>query len=229
TAAAAPAASAPVPAPTVDPHPSQAAAPTLPAPPASPAPALATAVAVERGAALTVDLKQTLLTLAADPKTPAALAPPLAGALTALTAVQVQAAQMLATQPDGIAFALPLATPAGTANAQISIKREAPGARPIPLDGENFRIAFMLETAHYGTVAIDLVTVGREVTVDVRAETPPAMRAFRDALGALTARLETLHYRVASAAAGLGAIPAVAIDAPPSAPLDPNANVDRSA
>lgn len=200
--------------------------PHAPLPP--PVPPLPAAVAAERATALTVDLKQTLLSLAANPATPEALAPPIASALTALTAVQVQAAQMLATQPDGIVFALPLATPGGTANAQIAIKREAPNARGIPLDGENFRIAFLLETAHYGTVAIDLVTVGREVTVDVRAETPPAMRAFRDALGALTARLETLHYRVASAGAGLGAIPAVAVEAPPSAPRDPSAIVDRT-
>jgi hypothetical protein len=218
------------PAQVADSNVARAAAPGAPphAPSPAPVPTLPAAVAAERGTALTVDLKQTLLSLAANPPTPEALAPPIASALTALTAVQVQAAQLLATQPDGIVFALPLATPGGTANAQIAIKREAPNARGTPLNGENFRIAFVLETAHYGTVAIDLVTVGREVTVDVRAETPAAMRAFRDALGTLTARLETLHYRVASAGAGLGAIPVVAIEAPPVAPRDPNAIVDRT-
>jgi hypothetical protein len=84
----------------------------------SPLPA---AVAAERGAALSVDLKQTLLAVAADPATPARLAPSLAGALTALTAVQMNAAQTLAANPDGIAFTLPIATAYGAANARISV------------------------------------------------------------------------------------------------------------
>ncbi|HTD35855.1 MAG TPA: flagellar hook-length control protein FliK, partial [Candidatus Elarobacter sp.] len=121
-------------------------------------------------------------------------------------------------------------TPHGTSNAHISVKREAPDARGgARLDAENFRIAFVLETAHYGTVAIDLVTVGREVTVDVRTEAAPAMRAFRDALGSLTARLESMRYRVASAGASVGTTSTVAVEAPPSAPVDPDATVDRSA
>jgi hypothetical protein len=187
------------------------------------------AVAAERAGALNADLKQTLLAVAANPATPEALAPSLAGALTALTAVQVTAAQTLAANPNGIAFTIPLATPHGTANAQITVQRDAPDGRGARLDGENFRIAFVLETAHYGTVAIDLVTVGREVTVDVRTEAAPAMRAFRDALGALTARLESLRYRVASAGASLGTTSTIALEAPPARPVDPNAAVDRSA
>ncbi|HTD36935.1 MAG TPA: hypothetical protein VK669_05445 [Candidatus Limnocylindrales bacterium] len=191
---------------------------------------LAAAVAAERGAALSADLKQSLMALAANPATPGSVAPSLAGALTALTAVQVTAAQTLAANPNGLAFTIPLTTSHGTSNAHISVKRDAPdghgGAR---LDAENFRIAFVLETAHYGTVAIDLVTVGREVTVDVRTEAAPAMRAFRDALGALTARLESLRYRVASAGASVGTTSTIAVEAPPSRPLDPDAAVDRSA
>ncbi|MBV8749069.1 MAG: flagellar hook-length control protein FliK [Candidatus Eremiobacteraeota bacterium] len=187
------------------------------------------AVAAERAAALGVDLKQTLLALAADRAAPVGLAPSVAGALTALTAMQVGAAQTLAAHPDGIAFTIPLTTAHGFANAQISVKRDAPDGRGAPLDAENFRIAFVLETAHYGTVAIDLVTVGREVTVDVRTEAAPAMRAFRDALGQLTTRLESLRYRVASAGASLGTTTTIAVEAPPSRPADPDASVDRSA
>ena len=187
------------------------------------------AIAAERTAALHADLKQTMMALAADPATPAPVAPSLAGALTALTAVQMTAAQTLAANPDGLAFTIPLATPFGTSNAHISVNREAPGTRGAPLTAENFRIAFVLETAHYGTVAIDLVTVGREVTVDVRTEAPPAMRAFRDALGTLTARLESLRYRVASAGASVGTTSTVAVEAAPAAPPDPNAGVERSA
>jgi hypothetical protein len=199
------------------------------APPESPPP-LPAAVAAERAAAVGADLKQTILALAADPGTPHALAPALAGALTALTAVQVGAAQTLAAQPDGLAFTIPLTTPHGVSNAHITVKRDAPEGRGgAALDPENFRIAFVLETAHYGTVAIDLVTVGREVTVDVRTEASPAMRAFRDALGGLTARLESLRYRVASAGASVGTTSTVGVEAPPSLPLDPTAAVDRSA
>jgi hypothetical protein len=201
--------------------------PQSPQPPQPPP--LPAAVVAERSAALSADLKQTLLAVAADPATPAALAPSLAGALTALTAVQVHAAQALAAHPDGLAFSIPLTTQHGPANAQITVKRDAPQARGMRLDGENFRIAFVLDTAHYGTVAIDLVTVGRDVTVDVRTDSAPAMRAFRDQLGTLTVRLESLRYRVASAGASVGPTSTIAVDAPPAPPADPDATVDRSA
>ena len=193
------------------------------------APLLPAAVAAERTSALAADLKQTLLAVAGDPATPAALAPALGGALTSLTAVQLTAAQTLAAHPDGIAFAIPLTTPNGPANAQITVKRDAPNGRGARVDAENFRIAFVLDTAHYGTVAIDLVTVGRDVTVDVRTEAAPAMRAFRDALGTLTARLEGMRYRVASAGATVGTTTTIAVDAPPQQAADPDATVDRSA
>ncbi len=191
---------------------------------------VAAAVAAERGAALAVDLKGTMLALASDAATPASLAPSLAAALSAITAAQLSAAQALASNPSGIALTIPLATAHGQANAQITVTRDAPEhGRSTPVDPSNFRIAFVLETAHYGTVAIDLVTVGRDVTVDVRTESSVAMRAFRDALGGLTARLESLRYRVASAAASVGTTSTVAVEAPPATPADPDAAVDRSA
>jgi hypothetical protein len=199
-----------------------------PAPVALPPPTLPAALAAERSAALSTDLKQTLLIVAANPATPASVAPALAGAIGALTAVQVTAAQTLAANPNGIAFTIPLTTQHGPASARINVSREAP-RHGTKLDGENFRIAFVLDTAHFGTVAIDLVTVGRDVTVDVRAESAPAMRAFRDALGGLTARLESLRYRVASAGASVGVTSTVGVDAAPAATFDPNALVDRSA
>jgi hypothetical protein len=219
--------------------PSAAQAQRQPAPPAQnlapvrtaaldPLPAIPAAIIAERSAALSVDLKQTMLALASDPGTPEALAPALAGAISALTAVQVSAAQTFAANPNGIAFTIPLATQHGPASARISVSRDAP-QRGAKLDGENFRIAFVLDTAHFGTVAIDLVTVGRDVTVDVRAESAPAMRAFRDALGRLTERLESLRYRVASAGASVGITSTVGVEAPPAPAVDPNAMVDRSA
>jgi hypothetical protein len=189
------------------------------------------ALAAERAAALGSNLKQNVLALAAGTvdggAAPEPLGPALAGALTALTAVQTQAAQLLAGRPDGLAFTLPLTTPFGQQNARIAVQREAPQGRGAPLDGANFRIAFVLETAHYGTVALDLVTVGREVTVDVRAESALAVRAFRDALGGLTARLESLRYRVASAGAVMGPIASVPSPAQPAARAA--GAVDRSA
>ncbi|MDB5043746.1 MAG: hypothetical protein JWN27_4472 [Candidatus Eremiobacteraeota bacterium] len=193
-----------------------------------PRPPIPAAIVAERSAALSADLKQTMLVLASDPATPDALAPALAGAISALTAVQVSAAQTFAANPNGIAFTIPLATQNGPASARISVSRDAP-QRGAKLDGENFRIAFVLDTAHFGTVAIDLVTVGRDVTVDVRAESAPAMRVFRDALGRLTERLESLRYRVASAGASVGITSTVGVEAPPAPAVDPNAVVDRSA
>jgi hypothetical protein len=191
-------------------------------------PPIPAAIVAERSAALGADLKQTMLALASDPATPETLAPALAGAISALTAVQVSAAQTFAANPNGIAFTIPLATEHGPASARISVSRDAP-KRGAKLDGENFRIAFVLDTAHFGTVAIDLVTVGRDVTVDVRAESAPAMRAFRDALGRLTERLESLRYRVASAGASVGITSTVGVEAPHAPAVDPNAMVDRSA
>ena len=194
--------------------------------PAHGAPTLPAAVAAERAAALGADLKTTMLSLASDGGE--ALAPALAGALTALSAVQLNAAQALAAQPDGFAFAVPLATPYGQSNAYVRVHRDGSHAG-VRADAENFRIAFVLETAHYGTIAIDLVTVGREVSVEVRAETGPAVRAFRDALGTLTSRLESLRYRVTSSGATVGA-PTIAIEAPPSSRVaEADAVVDRSA
>jgi hypothetical protein len=191
---------------------------------------LAAALAAERAAALGVDFKQTLLAFAAEEAgSSPVLGAAITGALTALTAVQTEAAQALAARPDGFAFTLPLVTPNGVASAKIEVRRDGADGRPGRADNANFHIAFILETAHFGTVAIDLVTVEREVSVAVRAEAAPAVRAFRDALGHLTARLEALHYRVSSADAKLGSTATVGVAAPPSRPIDPDATVDRSA
>jgi hypothetical protein len=191
---------------------------------------LAAALAAERAAALGVDFKQTLLALAADSATSPALGNALTGALTALTSIQAEAAQALAVRPDGFAFTLPLVTPDGFTNAHIAVSRDAGDGRGRSADAANFHIAFILETKHYGTIAIDVMTVDREVTVDVRAEAAPAVRAFRDALGHLTTRLEALHYRVASAGATLAPTTTIGVTAPgPVRPVDPNATVDRSA
>jgi hypothetical protein len=159
------------------------------------------ATSAQRATALQFDLKSQLLSLANDPPAGggAALADAVSGALTALTALQLSAATTLAALPGGIAFALPVTLPGGVAQAQVRIDRDAPEGSAAPLDGDNFHIAFMLETQHVGSVAIDLVTVGRSVTIGVKTEAVRAARAFSDALGGLTARLEQLRYRVVRA------------------------------
>jgi hypothetical protein len=177
-------------------------------PPASPAAAFI--VPPERlagvQAALDYDLKTQLLALAAA-RAGATDAPissgadldrVVAGALAAITAVQLGAAAALRANPEGFAFTLPVALPGGAAHAQVRIGRDAPGAPNVPLDGDNFHIAFVLETEHLGTVAIELVTVGRAVSVTVKTEAARAQRRFGDALGGLRTRLEGLRYRVAA-------------------------------
>jgi hypothetical protein len=172
-------------------------------------------------AGLDFDLKSQLLTLAAtraasadSGSKAAALDRAVAGALTAITALQLNAASTLAAHPDGLSFALPVALADGFASAQVRIARDAPDGSRAPLDGDNFHLAFVLETRHLGTVAIELVTVGRTVTVGVKTEAAAAQRVFGRALRTLTARLESLRYRVAKAEA------IVAPPAPVSAPSD---------
>jgi hypothetical protein len=190
-------------------------------PPGRPAPE---SVAIVR-AALDYDLKTQLLALAADrARDPAAatvksttLDRAVVGVLTAITALQLNAAAALRANPDGVAFSLPVALPDGVVQARIRIDRDAPAGRTGVLDDDNFHIAFVLETRHLGTVAIDMLTVGRAVTLSVKTEAALAQRVFSRALGKLTARLETLRYRVANAAAVVAPPPALAVEPGPPA------------
>jgi hypothetical protein len=68
-------------------------------------------------------------------------------------------------------------------------------------------------------VAIDLQTVGRAVSIDVKTQATPAADRFRATLGDLRSRLEQLHYRVA--AIGAGVAPPSAEKTPKSEPLAP--------
>jgi hypothetical protein len=183
-------------------------------------------VAVIR-AALDYDLKTQLLSIAADraagsdagsPKA-AAFDRAVAGALSAITALQLSAAATLNAHPDGIAFTLPVALPDGFASAHVRIDPNASGGRRAPLDGDNFHIAFVLETRHLGTVAIDVVTVGRAVTLSVKTEAVLAQRVFAGALERLSARLESLRYRVAKADAAVAPVaPPVTAEPPVHGP-----------
>lgn len=181
--------------------------------------------------ALEYDLKTQLLALAADRSgAPSAATPSrgeldrvVAGALCAITATQFGALAALREHPNGLTFTLPLALPDGAGQAQVRIDRDAPGARNVPLDGDNFHIAFVLSTKHLGTVAIDLVTVGRAVSLSIKTEAVRAQQRFGDALGGLRTRLEGLRYHVAAAdavvapAAPAGPTPAQVVAGDPSA------------
>ena len=214
---------------------SQAAPPPAPLPGA---PVTVLARAVERQATLDFDLKTQLLSIVTSPPPGAseALTNAVAGVLTAMTALQVNAASTLSANPNGFAFILPVALPSGIAQANVRIDRDVPGNPRVPFDGDNFHIAFILETAHLGTVAIDLKTVGRSVTIDVKAEATLAARAFGKSMEQLTTRLEKLRYRVAKADASVAARGTMGVvsttigpEAPPTSPVDPTKLVDRSA
>jgi hypothetical protein len=172
-------------------------------------------VAVAR-ATLDSDLKTQLFALVADSDAQAATAEPaslnavLAGALTAISAVQLNTAATLAANPDGFGFTLPVALPDGYAQAHVRIDRDR-GGKSESFDGDNFHIAFVLETRHLGTIGIDVVTVGRAVTVSVKTEAARAQQTFGAALRDLTSRLETLRYRV---------VKTDAVIAPPAAVAD---------
>ena len=202
--------------------------------PAATVPTAQLAQGVARAAALQYDLKTQLLSIVQDPppNVTAALANAVSDTLTALTAMQMQT---LASQTaQSVNLNVPIALPNGTANAQIRIDREAPEPGGTPLDGDNFHIAFILETASLGVVAIDLVTVGRTVTLDIKTEATLAAMRFSKLLEQLAERLRGLRYIVAKAQAGVAApgtvnVVSTVISSAPVAPSDPNALVDRSA
>jgi hypothetical protein len=172
-------------------------------------PVVALAQLAERGAAMNVDLKTQLLALINAPGSDEAaddLIPAAATALSAITAVQMNAAQAMTTTPQTMAFTLPMWLGSGYAQAQIAIDREAPEPRAgRALDGDNFHIAFVLDTKHLGTVTVDLQTVGRAFSLAVKTESEGSAKRFGAALARLTDRLESLRYRVNSAEAGVAA------------------------
>jgi hypothetical protein len=181
----------------------------------------AAAVATERSVALAFDAKTVMAAaLASDASSPA-LAGALRDALTATTAVQLNVLQAQANDPSSIVLALPAYFHANGEPVHLRIARDAPDGSRRAMDGDNFHIAFVLDTATMGTVAIDVQTVGRAVTVDVRTERAAAADRFRSSFGDLRARLERLRYRIA--AAGAGVAPALGAQPTPVAPETPPA------
>ena len=189
-------------------------------------PVLAQARAAERQMALTQDLKSTLLSLAASP--PAGGSPQLMQAvnesLVALTAMQFNS--LIATQqdPSTIAMSVPLVFYDGGHASNIRVSRDNPDKKSQRLDADNFHIAFVLDTQALGTVAIDLETVGRAVSVAVKTDRASAVERFKHSLGDLRARLEHLRYSVKSTGADMVSAPATE-NAPAAASKTPNVDL----
>jgi hypothetical protein len=163
---------------------------------------VAQARAAERSAAIDHDLKSVVLSLLRDPgatRTPA-LTQALNETLLTLTGTQFNALSNQAQNPGTLSLTLPVFYRDGGKPAQIRISADGQ-SRSKKMDADNFHVAFVLDTAHLGTVAIDLQTVGRAVNVDVKTEGRSAASRFSETLDSLRTRLESLRYRVWSATA----------------------------
>ncbi|HEY9179469.1 MAG TPA: flagellar hook-length control protein FliK [Candidatus Baltobacteraceae bacterium] len=174
-------------------------------------PSAAQARAAERAAAVSHDLKSVVLSLLRDPgpaRTPA-LTQALSETLITLTGVQVNALSAQQQNPGTITLTLPVYYHEGGKPAHVRISRDAQ-SRGAKMDADNFHVAFVLDTANLGTVAVDLQTTGRTVKVDVKTEDTSAAHRFSDTLSGLRTRLEDLRYRVSSAVASALPSPAAA-------------------
>ena len=201
-------------------------APAQPAPPAqtdgTQPPAISTTAAqarvAERSAAISHDLKSVVLSLLRDPqaqRTPA-MTQALNETLITLTGAQVNTLSASQQNPGTFTLTLPVYYHEGGKPAQIRISPDAE-SRAAKMDADNFHVAFVLDTANLGTVAVDLQTTGRTVKVDVKTEHKPAADRFSDTLSSLRTRLEDLRYRVSSAVAS--ALPSPAkpeVNGPPA-------------
>jgi len=191
---------------------SQTAPPPADAPPAPPQSAASLAAAlppsaaarvVERLTALQYDLKSSIVAMLESPPrgAPADLLPALNDALTTITALQLNALGAQNADPNAIVIPLPVFYRDGGRPVQLRVSKDAPGGGKI--DPDNFHIAFVLDTKTLGTVAVDVQTVGRAVSVNVKTEAAPAAGRFRTTLDDLRSRLEHLRYRVAAMAASV--------------------------
>jgi len=172
----------------------------------------------ERAVALQYDAKAVIASMLEAPArgvTPE-LTAALSDALTAITGMQLNVLNAQNANPNAITIPLPVFFRENGLPVQLQIDRDAPGAQT--MDGDNFSIAFVLDTKSLGTVAIDVQTVGRTVSVNVKTEGVPAASRFRSTLGDLRGRLEQLRYNVANMTAAVAARRTPEPDAPAPAP-----------
>jgi hypothetical protein len=168
-----------------------------------PTAAAVAATAAERTAAMDYDVKSAILAMINSPSeanNSPAIAGALHDALTATTALQLNVLNAQATDPRAVTIPLPAYFREGGEPAMLRISRDTPNGKN-KMDADNFHIAFVLDTKTLGTVAIDVQTVGRVVSVDVKTQATTAADRLRSTLGDLRLRLEQLHYRVAAIAA----------------------------
>ncbi len=184
-----------------------------PAPAAAPNANLVARV-IERTVALAFDAKAAIASLIAAPPRGAApeLAPALNDALATITALQLNALQAQNADPLTFTIPLPVFYREGGAPTQLRVRRDAPHGGA--LDPDNFSIAFVLDTASLGIVAVDVQTSGRTVNLNVKTEAATAAARFRATLGDLRGRLEALRYRVAGISAAVAPHRAVAAAEP---------------
>lgn len=183
---------------------SQAQALAQSAQPATPLAVNAAAQAAERAAAMEYDVKSAILAMIASSSRDGSpqIAGALRDALTATTALQLNVLSSQNSDPRTIAIPLPGYFYEGGEPVQLRISRDAPNGKNA-MDADNFHIAFILDTKSLGTVAIDVQTVGRAVSVDVKTQATLAADRFRTTLNDLRSRLEGLRYRVSSIGAGV--------------------------
>ena len=190
----------------------------------------AAARAAERTVALEHDVKTAIMALVQNPPrgmTPAATQA-LSSALGATTALQLNVLSSQSSDPSTIAIPLPAYFYDGGKPAHLTISRDAPGGGKA-MDGDNFHVAFVLDTKTMGTIAIDVQTVGRAVSVNVKTERSSALSRFRDSFADLRGRLEQLRYRVASMGADVAPAVAPAPSAPSPQPPSAKSNLDMRA
>jgi len=186
-------------------------APQTPAPPA-PATTAATgdatvvaAHSAERIAAVDADLKTQLVSLLASANPESVLGESGAvlarNALTGMVASQLSAINAQQSQPGTWSFTVPVMVGQQMYPARIAVSRDKPEGHQ-SVSGDDFHIAFILDTKRLGTIAIDMHAVQRSVSVSVRTERPSAATTFKSALSKLGKRLEDMRYNVKALEAG---------------------------
>jgi hypothetical protein len=221
-------ASAPAPAQNAPPPPVTPAAVTA----ATEDPTVTAAHSVERLAAVDADLKTQLVSLLASSQPETALGETgvvlARNALTGLVASQLTALAAQQTQPGTWSFTVPIMLGQQMYPARIAVSRDKPEGKAEKVSGDDFHIAFILDTKRLGTIAIDMHAVQRSVSVSVRTERPSAATTFKSALAKLGKRLEDMRYNVKSLEAGTTRVKSpVESDAP--APSDSLSTTDKKA
>jgi hypothetical protein len=222
--------------------PAEAAAETTPAAPqaqaaaaAAPAAADEGAIAarmVERVAAADADIKTQLVALLSNTQPESVLgdtATVLArNALTGIVASQLSAIASQQSQPGTWTFTIPISLAGQMYPARIAVSRDKPEGQNPKITGDDFHIAFILDTKRLGTIAVDLHAVQRSVSVSVRTERPSAATTFKSALTQLGKRLEDMRYNVKSLEAGTTRVKS-AVESQEPPPTDSLSSMDSKA